>query len=992
MLFNPWVWTFIGRGLLRPTNVLLPSFLYLILMKNKVLIVILTATVLLICLYSLSFTGLSWYVQRQATVYATDSLGQVDAAQRERYLDSLGERSKFNLMGQHYTYQQVREKELNLGLDLRGGMYVVLQVSPVKVLDALSGHSTDTVFRQALQQAERRQKSENQAFLPIFYRTYRQLAPYVPLRTLFANARNQDDLAADASDQAVLTYLQQEIDQAVDRSFEIIRNRIDEFGVAQSSVQRLPSTERIQLELPRVTEPARIRKLLQGIAHLEFRRVMAPDELMEHWQRAGEYWLSQHHNPPPPATDTVDATLEQQLLSDPSAPVGGFPLTALATNPYRMTYALQDTATINRTLAELQLARQLPTALRFVWDAKPYPTDNTLTLYAVSTGKSQGALAGDVVVDATQEFEENEPSVFIQMNTEGARKWKRMTAESIGEQIAIVLDNQVYSAPVVRSEIPDGRSSISGNFTIEEAQDLANVLKAGKMPTSVQIIEEATVGPSLGQEAIQQGLATIAGGLSLIVVFMILYYGGGGLVATGALLLNLLFILGALAQLGASLTLPGIAGLVLTIGMSVDANVLIFERIKEELSLGMSLPRAVQRGYDKAHRSIIDSNVTTFLTGLVLYLFGSGGIKGFAVVLMIGIVFSYFTAVFISRLIIEQRIRRGRSLNFGTALFRPITRRYTIDFDFLRTRKWAYGFSALIIGVGMLSIVLQGGVSLGVDFTGGRSYVVRFDEPVASDQVRASLVEAFEGGGVEVKTFNQPHQLKITTSYQASDHSEATDRAVEQALARGLEPFANEHPQTVSTTKVGATIAQDVKEAAQSAVVYTLVIIFLYILVRFHRWQYGLAAVVALFHDVLMVFAAYGLACLMGLTLEVDQVFIAAVLTLIGYSINDTVVVFDRIREFSQRSPGSGVRNIFNQAINDTLSRTVITSLTVVLVVGVLLLFGGEVLRGFSFALLVGVVVGTYSSIFIAAPLVLDMSNWHFGKRRATDNKQLTRA
>lgn len=959
-------------------------------MRNKHVIVILTIIVSLICLYSLSFTWISREIQKEATTYATTSRGAVDLEKKQHYLDSLWDRPVYNFIGYSYTLQDVKEKELNLGLDLQGGMHIVMQVSPVEVLRALSNNYQGQTFQQALKNAEKLQKEENESFLDLFYQEYQKLAPAIPLTTIFANSRNQDHIDSKSSDAEVLTFIRQEINDAVDRSFEIVRNRIDKFGVAQPNIQRLPGTERIQLELPGVDNPERVRKLLQGIAKLEFRQVIEPEEMLPYWQAAGNYWTSQHgDHPGTSGRATNSLALEQQLLQDTTVSTSGFPLFDLTRSNYRLAYSVADTAAINATLKELKQAQVLPNDVAFLWDVKPESSEEVLELYAVRSGRGASVtLAGDVITHASQSLEEGKPSVTMQMNTEGSRKWKKITSESIGHRIAIVLDDQVYSAPVVQSEIPNGHSSISGNFSIEEAQDLANILKAGKMPAPVQIIEEAVVGPSLGIEAITQGLVSMAAGLGLVVLFMIIYYGSGGMVANIALLFNIFFIIGVLAQLSASLTLPGIAGIVLTIGMSVDANVLIFERIKEELHNGKSVLQAIRLGYDKAYSSIIDSNATTFLTGVILYSFGSGGIKGFAVVLMIGIISSLFTAVFISRLIIEYMAKRGKILGFTTIFSKGLFK--NVSFSFIQKRKWAYGLSALAITIGLLLIVMQQGLNLGVDFKGGRSYVVRFDSPVAASEVRTVMLSDFQGAGLEVKTFNQDQQLKVTTSYLASDHSQGADQQVRQALEKGLQSFSDEHPEIVSSAKVGATIAQDVKDAAQSSIVYTLGVVFLYILIRFNKWPYGLGAVVALLHDVLMVFAAYAIARASGFILEIDQVFIAAILTVIGYSINDTVVVFDRIREFSRNQKGD-LETMYNKAINDTLSRTLITSLTVFMVVLVLLIFGGEVLRGFSFALLIGVILGTYSSIFIAAPLALDVAGWKKRKAEKT-TKQLNHA
>ncbi|WPP51928.1 protein translocase subunit SecDF [Catalinimonas niigatensis] len=960
-------------------------------MRNKNVVVILTIIVSLICLYSLSFTFISRNVQQRATAYATTSEGEVDQAKKQQYLDSIWEKPVYKLVGYPYTFQDVKEKELNLGLDLQGGMHIIMEISPIEVLKALSNNEQSQAFQQALKEAEKLQKIDNESFVDLFYKQYQKLAPESPLHTIFANSRNQEYIDGESSDADVLAFIQQEVNDAVDRSFEIVRNRIDKFGVTQPNVQRLPGTERIQLELPGVDNPERVRKLLQGIAQLEFRQVIELEEMLPYWEQASHYWTTQHTEQKPfPLISADSIDLEQQLLQDTTSSALDFPIFGLSASTYRLAYQIADTATISTTLKELKAARVLPNDVAFLWDVKPENESEILELYVVRSGRSiSGMLGGDVITNATQNLENGKPSVAMQMNTEGSRKWKKMTSENIGHRIAIVLDDQVYSAPVVQTEIPNGNSSISGNFTIEEAQDLANILKAGKMPAPIQIIEEAVVGPTLGIETITQGLVSMAAGLGLVVMFMVLYYSSGGMVANIALLFNIFFIIGVLAQLSASLTLPGIAGIVLTIGMSVDANVLIFERVKEELGNGKSVLNAIKLGYDKAYSSIIDSNATTFLTGVILYTFGSGGIKGFAVVLMIGIVSSLFTAVFISRLMIESLAKRGKVLSFTTLFSKSLFK--DVSFNFIQKRKWAYRLSVLTVIVGLACITLQGGLNLGVDFKGGRSYVVRFDTPVAASDVRIVMLSDFQGAGLEVKTFNQDNQLKITTSYLAEDHSEKADLQVKEALEKGLQNYNIEHPEIISSAKIGATMAQDVKEAAQSSVIYTLGIIFLYILVRFQKWQYGLGAVVALAHDVLMVFAAYAIARAFGFVLEIDQVFIAAILTIIGYSINDTVVVFDRIREFTQQKT-DGLELMYNKAINDTLSRTIITSFTVFVVVVVLLVFGGEVLRGFSFALLVGVILGTYSSIFIAAPLALDVTGWRNRKIDKVGNRQLSKA
>jgi SecD/SecF fusion protein len=575
----------------------------------------------------------------------------------------------------------------------------------------------------------------------------------------------------------------------------------------------------------------------------------------------------------------------------------------------------------------------------------------------------------------------------MQMNSSGARAWKKVTANNIDRRIAITLDNHVYSAPVVNTEIPGGSSQITGNFTIEEAKDLANILNAGSLPAPVKIVEEAIIGPTLGKKAQAEGISSMLLGLGLVVLFMILYYAKGGLIANLALIFNVLFILGMLAQLNAVLTLPGIAGIVLTIGMSIDANVLIFERIREELRAGVLMKVAIDRGYQKAYSSIIDSNITTFLTGAILYVLGQGPIRGFATTLMVGIVSSFFSAVFITRVLMSWIVSRGQEnwLTFSFAYSKNILSNLTIDF--LKMRRLSYAISLVFIGIGFVLIAQQGGLNLGVDFTGGRSYVVALSQPIEPSALKTQLMEYFGEQGTEVKTYGANNVIKVTTSYLMKNEASETDATVQHALIQGIQNLtglthvidtaAVQKPGTftiASTSKVGATVAGDMKSAAWQSIFCSLVMIFLYILVRFRRWQFGLAAVIALLHDSLAVFAAFAIARALGYVYEVDQVFIAALLTIIGYSINDTVVIFDRIRERLHMKTNGNFQEVANRSINETMSRTVITSLTTLIAVLVLFIFGGEVLRGFSFSLLVGIIFGTYSSIFIATPLAIDLS------------------
>lgn len=933
-------------------------------------------------MFFLSFTFLSRQVQNDAEAFATkEGTEIIDANKKQAYLDSVWNKPVVNILGLELTYKDIKEKELNLGLDLQGGMHMVMEISSGDLLKALSGDSQNPAFLRALEEAEIAQQQGSSDFVQAFYKAYQKQNTSESLAELFSTANNKEHISLDASDAQVLKYLNQEVNAAVSRSFEILRSRIDRYGVAQPNIQQLPGTNRIQVELPGVDNPERVRNLLQGLAQLEFWEVYEMNELESTLVQLNRQWISQHKKEE--ASENISGTalnsLAEELMASENVNDEVSPILGLLQANYGLVYLLEDTAAINQQLKDPAIQSVLPSTLHFAWEVKPTVNKEGIQLIELvplkSTRLKGAALSGDVVVEARQDFDKHgTPAVSLQMNTEGARAWKRLTGDNINRRIAIVLDNQVYSAPFVRSEIPGGSSSISGNFDITEAKDLANILEAGKLPAPAKIVEEAVVGPSLGQDSIVQGVVSMLAGLGLVVTFMIAYYRRGGWVANFALIINIFFILGLLAQFGAALTLPGIAGIVLTIGMSVDANVLIFERIREELQSGRSLSMAIKEGYDKAYSSIIDSNVTTFLTGLILYWFGTGGIKGFAVVLMIGIVCSVFTAVFITRLILEAMLKHGKlnERSFDTFLSRSIVGRF--NFDFIKIRRKAYAFSIGLISIGIVAGILSDGYKLGVDFKGGRSYIVAFSEPVSSDALRNVLVEKLPDASLEIKTYNEANQLKVTTSYLVDNHSAEADQQVESLVEESLQEFSEYQPELIGSAKVGATMADDVKDTALMSVIYALGVIFLYILIRFNRWQFGLGALVALFHDVLMIFAAFGLAGLFGWHLEIDQVFIAAMLTVIGYSINDTVVIFDRVREFSGKFKNrKELAEVLNPAINNTLSRTIITSLTVFFVVIILLLFGGEVLSGFSFSLLIGVIFGTYSSIFIASPVALDV-------------------
>ncbi len=948
-------------------------------MRNKGLVIFLTVITSLLCCYYLSFTYISAQVQQKAALHATDAHGHVDFAKQQAYLDDVWKKPVYNLFGVQYTYEEVKDNELGLGLDLQGGMHVTLEVSPIALIKGLSGNSKDAAFLAALAEAQRQQQLQPQAlFTTLFYQAYQAERPEGKLSEVFATAANRPRISYESTDKEILQRIDQEVDSAVDRSFEIIRSRIDRFGTSQPNIQRLQGTGRIQIELPGVNNPGRVRKLLQGVAQLRFWEVYDMAELNDAFQVVNKLLVAEQSK--------EEGNSQKEGNKKVSSLFG------LLKEVRSFSYAVSDVATVNSILARSDVKALFPNDLQWLWDVKPNTLENgtaIVSLYPIKQCRGgHAALEGDVVTDARQVFDNNRgrPAVSMQMNSSGARAWKKVTANNIGRRIAISLDNYVYSAPVVNTEIPSGSSEITGNFTIEEAKDLANILKAGSLPAPVKIVEEAIIGPTLGKKAQAQGIASMGLGLGLVILFMVFYYAKGGLIANVALLFNILFVLGVLAQLNAALTLPGIAGIVLTIGMSIDANVLIFERIREELQAGQLMKVAIRRGYQKAYSSIIDSNVTTFLTGAILYLLGQGPVRGFATTLMIGIISSFFSAVFITRLIMTWLISRGQEdrLTFSFAYSRNLLS--NLNINFLKLRYFSYTISSVFIAIGFALMVYQGGLNLGVDFTGGRSYVVALSKPTAPSEVKEKLAECFHDQGTEVKTYGANNVLKVTTSYLMQDEEGEADETVRNLLIQGIQQLTGlAHAEETGTlqegtftiasaSKVGATIAGDIQSAAQKSILFSLVMIFLYILLRFRKWQFGVAAVIALFHDSLVVFSAFAMARACGYAYEVDQVFIAAILTIIGYSINDTVVVFDRIRERMHLKTDNNFQEIANRSINETMSRTLITSFTTFIAVAILFIFGGEVLRGFSFALLVGIVFGTYSSVFIATPLVIDLS------------------
>ena len=988
-------------------------------MKNKGLIYFLTITISFLSIYYLQFTFVSQRIQGEATEISRDSEGNIDFKKKQKYLDSIWNKPVYNLVSD-FTFKDIKESELNLGLDLQGGMHVTLEVSPVDILQGLSSNSQDPDFLQAISIAKEKIKGTQLNFISEFYAEYKTIAPQKNLSQIFATVSNRGRIGFDSSDSEILDIINEEVERAIDRSFNILRTRIDRFGTSQPNIQRLQGTGRIQIELPGVDNPERVRKLLQGVAKLEFWEVseINETEVSQTIQIIDQFAVSQNilNNASESGTEdeldntsqsddiesllsgnsddldnnsTTEATEndDENLLANTSSPL----LSNLRSEFGGLFYNLEDTMSINSILSNDKVQQLIPNTIKFLWAVKPTentadPSDQVLELFVIKTSRGGKApLTGEVITDARQDLDQSaRPSISMQMNSNGAKNWRRLTSTNIGRRVAIVLDNYVYSAPFVQNEIPNGNSQITGDFTIEEAQDLANILKAGTLPAPTTIVEDVVIGPTLGKVAQSQGFQSIMSGLIIVLMFMIFYYSGGGIIANLALFFNIFFILGILAQLSASLTLPGIAGIVLTIGMSIDANVLIFERIKEELRNGANLKQAISNGYDKAFTSIIDANFTTLLVGLILYNLGQGPVKGFAITLIIGIICSFFSAVYITRVIVERLSRNGdkSSLRFSFPFSRNLLS--SLKIDFLGRRRLAYYFSITFISVGIISLILKG-LTLGVDFKGGRSYVVTFSEVQTPSIVENGLQESFNNEGVEVKTFGADNILKITTSYLINDDSDDADATVKNQLISGLENVTNlsfieddtmldkENFTISSSSKVGATIADDIQNSSLSSGILALIAIFVYILIRFRKWQFSTGAVFALFHDTLFVISAFAIANLFGVSYEIDQVFIAALLTIIGYSINDTVVVFDRIRENLGIKAGSEIIPVVNESINKTISRTLITSMTTFIVVLVLFLFGGPSLSGFSFALLVGIIVGTYSSIFVATPVFVDL-------------------
>jgi SecD/SecF fusion protein len=904
---------------------------------------------------------------------------------------------------------------MNLGLDLKGGINAILQVSVKEILIGLSNDSKEIAFRQAIDGADKALTDSNDTYLNLFFAEFEKTSKAngnikLSAPSIFGTKSLSDKIDFNKTNAEVKPILQAEINSSISTAFEVLRSRIDKFGVSSPNIQRIGTSGRIQIELPGAKDIERVRKLLTSKAQLQFWEVYTGAEMQNFFLQANTKVsemlkddTSVEQKKDTTKTDNLDDLLESDKDSTTAVTQKSLFTYLIPTGANSSVIAsskIADTARVNSFLRDPNIRSFLPATLRytkFLWDYKPYEQnladgskEERINLYAIKSNRRDIApIEGDVIADASQEYSQlNKPEVSMTMKSNATKLWGKMTTENVGKFVAVVLDDYVYTAPSVTNPITGGSTSISGgNMTVEEAKDIATVLKAGKLPAAARIIQSEVVGPSLGQEAIDASFRSFGLAILLVLVWMMIYYGKAGAYANVALVINILFIFGALASFKAVLTLPGIAGIILTIGMSVDANVIIFERIKEGLNKKKGLKQAVEEGFSfkGALSAIIDANITTFLTGIILFVFGTGPIKGFALTLMIGIATSLFTAIFITRLLVDGAVNRKTNLTFNTGLSKNWFR--NINIEFLRKRKIAYVISGAIIIGGLISI-FSIGLKQGVDFKGGRSYVVRFNQPMNATEVAGTLKDVF-GTSPEVKTYGADNQLKITTVYKIEDESKDVDDQVQLTLFNGLQKYLSKGTTyedfkpgfektgnaIMSYIKVEPTIADDIKTSAIYAVLGSLLVVFLYILLRFRKISFSLGAVIAVFHDVLIVLGIFSILYkFMPFDMEIGQSFIAALLTVVGYSLNDTVVIFDRIREFAGIHTKWKYSEVVDKALSSTLGRTINTSLTTLLVMLAIFLFGGDSIKGFMFALIVGVVVGTYSSLFVATPIMYDTS------------------
>jgi len=1056
-------------------------------MQNRGAITTFAVLLGLACIFYLSFTWVTRGVEKDAYAFADSYianpvtqkaaadyakgdaskersfLDSVKNAKADYYLDSMKTVTVYNIGMTKYTYDECKQKEINLGLDLRGGMNVTLEVSVADIIKNLANNNPDADFNKAIAQTQKNLGvNNNKDFVTLFAETYKQIAPNGRLAPLFQTIENKGKLDYNDNNDKVIAFLRERVDEAVSNSETTFRSRIDRFGVSQPNIQKLESSGRILIELPGVKDKDRVRKLLQGTANLEFWETYENAELGQYWPEANKK-VKALLNPELAKDDSLKAdttgaaakadslkkvaskkltpaeiakaktdsiakiksdsaskakeSLAQKLKADTKADTSKTTAsndTAVTryklNNPlYSMAGPLvpnisqdgkyfglgavvgyartKDTAQINTWLNNPKVRSVFPSKVRFMWDAKPGKGGEIITLYAIKVTDRSGkaAMYGDIIDEARKDFQQQTGEIAISMTMKGdaAQKWAKLTkanspkdSKSRGHCIAIVMDNAVYSAPTVNGEIPNGSSQITGNFDNREADALVAILGAGKLPAPARIVEETVVGATLGAEAVSAGLVSFVIAFIVILLFMAMYYNKAGWVANLALLINLFFIMGILTSLGATLTLPGIAGIVLTIGLSVDANILIFERIREELALGKSTAQAIKEGFKHAMPTIIDSNVTLLILGVILYVFGNGPVQGFATTLCIGILSSLFAAVILSRVVFDWMIDKKQTITFDNNMTRNAFK--NLHFDFVGRRKIYYTISSVIIVLGVVFYFKNGGFNLGVDFKGGRTYTVGFEKAMNTEDVKKSLAVSFGGEAPEVKTSGSASKLKITTSYRIKENDANVDDEVKKDLEKGLAPLSAKY-EILSSQKVGPTIATDILYSAYGAILFSCVVMFIYIIVRFKKWTYGMGAVVALFHDVLIVLSFYTiLDKVLPFSLEIGQDFIAAILTVMGYTMTETVVVFDRIRERLADSGktdahGEERNKLINFALNSTLSRTILTSLTVFFVLLVIFIFGGDAIRGFIFALLIGRVIGTYSSLCISTPIVVDL-------------------
>jgi SecD/SecF fusion protein len=974
-------------------------------MQNNSLIRVFGILFALVSIYQLSFTFITSNVEKQAETYAMQTVSddvpnylEVRDQKANSYLDSIGNNSLYGFT----SYNDAKDKELNKGLDLKGGINVILQISIRDILSGLAENTRNPVFNKALDEADILQKSSDEPYIDSFFNSFDLVKSGEKLASpdIFANRTLSDEINFEMTDQETQVVVRRKIDESIVSAFEVLRKRIDKFGVTQPNIQRLGTSGRILVELPGAKDVDRVKNLLQSTAQLEFWETYKNDQLLNFLIEANNLLKSQvkvSKKISPDEKDDIskieellaDVSPQDSILSSSNPILDRIVGQGFQGGPVLAQFASRDSDLILEYLNQSDVRKLLPSEyryIRFAW-GKPITDSDVVELYALKSNRDNKApLSGGVVVDALQTFDQvGNAAVSMQMDSRGARIWENMTGKAFKEasNIAIVLDNIVYSAPGVSSgPISGGRSEITGSFSLNEAIDLANVLRAGKLPASAEIIQSEIVGPSLGKEAIEAGINSFVIALIFVLLWMVFYYGSSGIYADIALVLNILLIFGILAGLGAVLTLPGIAGVVLTIGISVDANVLIFERIREELDKGKGIRKAIADGFNNALSSILDANITTGLTALILFIFGTGPIKGFATTLLIGIGTSLFTAIFITRILVDSRNKKGREVSFSTKATKGLFS--NIKISFLQRRKVAYLVSSILILISLASLSFQG-LNQGVDFVGGRSYTVRFDKPVNPTEIGGVLSNEF--GSAEAKTFGEDNQLKITTKYKVDVEGIAVDEEIQNKLFDALQSYlpdgttyqsfvngsSEKQIGIMSSIKVGPTIADDIKKNSFLAVIGSLIVVFLYILLRFQKWQFSLGAVAAVFHDVLIVLGIFSITyTFMPFSMEINQAFIAAILTVIGYSLNDTVVVFDRIREYIGEHTKWEFDITVNAALNSTLSRTLNTSLTTLIVLLSIFIFGGESIRGFMFALIIGVIVGTYSSVFIATPVMYD--------------------